>query len=52
MDKFLGRPATAPPKVALRGDSLDEAKKTWDRIRFGQQTADIKGAFFLLSLAV
>jgi len=43
LDRSLGRPNTAPVAKTLQGkDSIDEAKRTWDRIRFGKQTNNIK----------
>jgi len=43
VDKFLGRPSTAPVQKTLTADSLDDAKRTWDKIRFGEQTSTFKG---------
>lgn len=40
VDTFLGRPLTAPAKPALEGDALDEAKRTWDKQRFGEHASD------------
>jgi hypothetical protein len=49
VDKFISRPSTAPaPKTLGRGE-VDMAKRTWDRVRFGEQTNSFKGAAVLES---
>jgi hypothetical protein len=42
VDKFLGRPNTAPVLKSLSKDEIEDAKKSWDKIRFGDQTGSFK----------
>lgn len=47
-----GRPSTAPAQKTLRergSGAVDDAKLTWDRIRFGQETQTFKGIFVIVA---
>jgi hypothetical protein len=53
LDKFTGRPSTAPVANTFRPGTADDAKKDWDRFRFGQQTnnyGDTLGRYSLSNL--
>jgi hypothetical protein len=43
VDKYLGRPTTAPALKTLGRGEVDVAKRTWDRVRFGEETKSFKG---------